>query len=194
VKHSKRRKTYLSRVQAVDLINSINNPAHRLIAKIQYFTGARASEVITIKKTDIFMEQEHKRIRIDIVGKGDKKEPIYLKDDMHMEIQPLYITDNHYLFLKNHEESWTPKLFRTKTESYYKRYSESLKKGAKECGLSLSTHDWRRSFTQSLKNQGADIIDIKKALRHESIITTERYFKDDPESIAKVSLRHQQGI
>ena len=54
-----KRKTFLSRDQAVDVINAIENKEHRLISKIQYFTGARASEVISIKKSDIYQESEY---------------------------------------------------------------------------------------------------------------------------------------
>jgi len=86
-------------------------------------------------------------------------------------------------------------------QTYYKRYYESIKEAARECDLEMSTHDWRRSFAQQLRDmkdeKGNNIIsvyDIKKALRHEKIETTERYFKDEPENIAKTMLRHQQGI
>ncbi len=189
-----KKKNFLTKSQSIDIINSINNGEHKLIAKIQYFTGARVSEVITIKKKDMIHEREYKRVRINIVGKGDKVNPIYLTDNILIDMQQCLLREGVYLFLKDQKNSLPEEQLIKKTESYYKRYYESIKGASKECGLDISTHDWRRSFSQSLRDAKVDIYDIKKALRHERIETTERYFKDEPEKIAKTMLTHQQGI
>lgn len=189
-----KKKNFLTKSQSIDIINSINNEEHKLIAKIQYFTGARVSEVISIKKKSMIHEKEYKRIRINIVGKGDKINPIYLTDNILLDMQPYLLREGTYLFLKDQKKSLTEEQLIKKTESYYKRYYESVKEAAKECGMDISTHDWRRSFSQSLRDAKVDIYDIKKALRHERIETTERYFKDEPEKTAKIMLSHQQGI
>lgn len=191
---SVRKKTYLSKKQAMEVLDKIKKPEHKLISKIQYFTGARASEVISIKKTNMFHETHYKRIRIDITGKGDKIEPIYLVDNIWHEIQPFFLSKSQYLFIKDDGEELDQERLRTKTETYYKRYYESLKEAVRECNLDMATHDWRRSFTQALRDGGADIFEIKKALRHESIETTQAYFQDDSETIAKITIKHQQGI
>ena len=57
----------------------------------------------------------------------------------------------------------------------------------------MVTHDWRRSFTQSLRQANVDIVEIKKALRHSRIETTEMYFQDDPKTIAETMLKHQRA-
>ncbi len=189
-----KKKTFLTKSQSIDIINSINNEDHKLIAKIQYFTGARVSEVISIKKKSMIHEKEYKRIRINIVGKGDKINPIYLTDNILLDMQPCLLREGVYLFLKDQKNILTEEQLIKKTGTYYKRYYESIKEAAKECNLNMSTHDWRRSFSQSLRDAKVDIYDIKKALRHERIETTERYFKDEPEKIAKTMLTHQQGF
>ena len=188
-----RKRNYLSRTQAKDIIDSMDNEEHKLISKIQYFTGARASEIISIKKDRILYETEFNRIKIDIIGKGGKIDPIYLGDNLWIELQPYMRNDGEYLFLKNCDNLDETKL-RDKTETYYKRYYESLKEAGHTIGLDIATHDWRRSFAQSIKQDGAGIEDVKRALRHSRLETTERYFKNDPEDIAKTMLRHQQGI
>ncbi len=188
-----RKRNYLSRTQAKDIIDSIDNEEHKLISKIQYFTGARASEIISIKKNNIVNETEFKRIKIDIIGKGGKIDPIYLGDNLWSEIQPYMINDGIYLFLKDCDNIDETKL-RSKTETYYKRYYETIKEAGHNFGLDIATHDWRRSFAQSIKQDGAGIEDVKRALRHSRIETTERYFNNDPEDIAKTMLKHQQGI
>ena len=188
------KKNFLSKEEAKTIINAIKKSDHRLIAKIQYLTGARASEVISIKKSNIHVERKYKRLRIDIVGKGDKIDPIYLDEGYYYEINQYILKKGNYLFFDIFFDELTEKQKMTKMESLYKRYYESLKNAAMETNLNISTHDWRRSFAQSLKEDGVDILDIKKALRHESIETTEKYFKDDPENIAKTMLKHQQAI
>ncbi len=199
-----RKKNFLTKQQSLDIIGAIGNEEHKLIAKIQYFTGARVSEVISITKDNMDHEREYKRVRIDIIGKGDKPNPIYLTDNILLDegMQPLIHRDSKYLFLKNHKILLSPEILLKKVETYYKRYNESLKEAAEECGVhNMSTHDWRRSFAQSLRdmkdNKGKEIFnvyDIKKALRHERMETTERYFEDEPEKTAKIMLTHQQGI
>jgi len=158
-----RKNTYIKREQAADIINAIDKQDHKLISKIQYFTGARASEVISIKKSDVKQEYQYKRIRIDIMGKGGRKESIYLRDDLWHEIQPFMLTDNRYLFLKDNREEWSDEVLRKKVETQYKRYYESLRSAAEECGIKFATHDWRRSFAQSIKQSGAGIEDVKSA-------------------------------
>lgn len=190
---STRKGTYMTRAQAKDVIDAIDNEEHKLIAKLQYFTGARASEVISIKKKDIMLESEFNRIKINITGKGGKFDPIYLGGNLWIELNEYTTKEGEYLFLNDCLGLDETKI-RTKTENYYKRYYESLKKAGKGMGLNIATHDWRRSFAQSLKKGGVQIEDVKKALRHASIKTTERYFKNDPEDIAKTMLKHQQGI
>ena len=187
-----KKRNFLTKSQAIDVINCINNQEHKLIAKIQYFTGARVSEVISIKKVHMIHEREYKRVRINVTGKGDKINPIYITDDILIDLRELILRQGPYLFLKDNILS--EEELRTKTVTYYKRYYESVKEAGRECNLDVSTHDWRRSFAQSLKDAKVEIYDIKKALRHERYETTERYFKDEPEKVAKTMLRHQQGI
>lgn len=188
-----KKKTYLKRHEALDIIDRIERPEHKLIAKIQYFTGTRASEVISIKSDNVLHEYEAYRIRIDIVSKGGKIEPIYLDDSIWIEMQPYVLLDREHLFLKD-ASGLSETKFWLKVENYYKMYYQSIRDAAAELNLKIGTHDWRRSFTQSIRDQGADIIEVQKALRHVKIETTERYFKDEPEKVAKTMLKHQKGI
>ncbi len=189
-----KKKNFLKKEQAIDVIHSIKKPEYKLIAKIQYFTGARVSEVISIKKSSIIHEKPEKRLRMNIVGKGDKVNPIYISDSILLEMQSLLMKSSAYLFIRDEGRILSEDELMVKVENYYKRYHKDLKDAARDCNLDVSTHDWRRCFAQSLRDNKVDTYDIKKALRHERIETTERYFKDESESIAKIMLKHQQGI
>ena len=102
------------------------------------------------------------------------------------------MTNGQYLFLQG--DNLSEKQLRTKTENYYKRYYESLRKAGLECGIKMATHDWRRSFAQSIIDNGASIYEAQRSLRHKDTSTTIRYFKDDPEKTAATMLKHQEGI
>ncbi|MCH8003905.1 MAG: site-specific integrase [Nanoarchaeota archaeon] len=194
VKKPSMKKNFVKKEDAKKIINNIKNPKYRLIAKIQYLTGSRASEVISIEKKYITLENKYNRIRIDIKGKGDKIDPIYLDVCYFLEINEYIRQKGNFLFFNELMDTLEEKKQMIKLESLYKRYYETLKNSSKDYDIRMGTHDWRRSFAQSLRESGVDILEIKKALRHENIETTERYFKDDPESIAKTMLTHQQGI
>ena len=114
----------------------------------------------------------------------------FVNEEQAMNIM---LENGPYLFIKSPIEIEEFKL-RTKVETYYKRYYESLKQSVSDLGFSIATHDWRRSFAESLKKKGIDIYDIKVALRHSSIKTTERYFENDPEKVATTMLKHQHAI
>lgn len=192
IKPTKRKKTYLTRTQAIEVIDSIENKEHRVVAIIQYFTGARASEAISIKKNNVIHEKEQKRIKINIESKGGRLEPVYLSDNLFFDLQPYMIGEGDYLFLKYNGDS--DKKERVKVETYYKRYYESLKKAAIECDIDMATHDWRRSFAQSVIKEGASIYEVQRSLRHKDTNTTIRYIEDDPEQTAATMLKHQAGL
>ncbi len=192
LKPTKRKKTYLTKTQALEVINSIDNEEHRVVAIIQYFTGARASEAISILKNNIIQELEQKRIKINIIGKGGGLEPVYLSDHVWHELQPFYVKPGAYMFLNC--ENISEEKLRTKTETYYKKYYESLKKAALENDIEMCTHDLRRSFAQSIINSGVNIYEVQRSLRHKDISTTTKYIEDDPEKTAATMLKHQEDL
>ena len=191
-KPTKRKKTYLTKNQAIEVINSISNKEHRVVAILQYFTGVRASEAISIKRENLIHEREQERIKINIESKGGKLEPVYLSDNLFFEIQPFLIIEKKYLFLN--QSILNEKEQRNKVECYYKRYWESLKKAAIECDIDMATHDWRRSFAQSIIKEGASIYEVQRSLRHKDTKTTIRYIEDDPEKTATTMLKHQATL
>ncbi len=188
-----KKNNYIYEEQAINLISYIRNNEHKLIAKIQYFTGAKANEVIGILKENISLESKEKRIRIDIVGKGDKINILYVDDNLWYEFQEYIRIEGPYLFIKTLTELKDSELW-GKTETYYKKYYESLKESARNLDLNIATHDLRKSFAQSLEKHGADMYEIKIALRQKNIEATKNILKNVSEKIAKTMLKHQTRI
>ena len=136
-----KKKHLITESQAMDIIHCIKKDNHKLIAKIQYFTGAKACEIISILKDNIVLESEDKRIRIDVIGKGDKINPIYLIDNLWPEFKLYIVNDGPYMFIDS-DKVLNNGILRKKIDTYYKRYYESLKEAANNLGLDMATHDW----------------------------------------------------
>ena len=188
-----KKRQLITESQAMDIIHCIKKEEHKLIAKIQYFTGAKACEAISILKDNIILESEDKRIRIDVVGKGDKINSLYLIDNLWPEFNLYIVNEGPYMFIET-DKVLNNELLRKKVETYYKRYYESLKEAANNLGLDMATHDWRKSFAEELKKHGADIYEVQIALRQIDTKTTRRIFKHGTEKIAASMLKHQTRI
>ena len=186
VKCKKVKANFVTKKQALEIINAIEKPVYSTIAKIEYFTGTRPSETISIRKDMVFHEHESNRVRIDMASGS-----IYIDDAIWPELQPYMLNDGAFLFLTKCNGELDKYDLNKKIMYVYNRYYESLKEAARDCGLELSPHDWRRSFAQSLKKEGFGIEEIKKALRHKKIETTRRYLDSEQESVAKTMLKHQ---
>lgn len=197
VRMSIKEKVFLSKAEAFQIINSIKNEQHRAIALIQYNTGARASEIITIEKKHIKFEKyqdngnEKDRVRIMIRGKGDKPRYIYLLPSLWKNIDPFYTKARRLLFID--DEGLVNLGFWSRVETAYKRYYESLQAAAKSCGFDIGTHDLRRSFANDLlKATNQDLFLVQKTLGHKDPMTTTRYLQNRNEAIAESMLEYQK--
>jgi len=186
-------KHFLPKETISQIINNIKNQQHKVMAMIQYNTGARASEIITIEKVSIRKEKygEKERIRIQLKGKGNKPRYVYMLMDFWKHIEPYHTNARRYLFIK---EPVTYYGFWTRVETVYHGYYDNLKEAAKECGYNISTHDLRRSFANNVRQETRDIFKIQQALGHTDINTTTKYLEEKKEDIADLMLKHQKDF
>lgn len=190
-----REKVFLTKEQAYQIINHIKNPLHKAMAILQYNTGARISEIITLKKSLISRQKinEFNVLRFGIRGKGNVPRYVYVIVDFWKYIQPYYESCRAYPFMDKKDKPIPALEFWDRVRTIYKRYYESLKAAAKECGLNIGTHDLRRSFADDLRKE-TDIFHVQKTLGHKSIDTTTRYLKVSNEEIANAMLNHQKDF
>lgn len=195
IKAPLREKVFLSKEEANRLINSIKDKMHKDIALLQYNTGTRASEVLSIRKNKISrqMANGNEVIRINIIGKGSKTRPVYLLSHFWEVLEPYYNNCIDYLFLKDKHNQVTYLTFWQRVENAYKYYYASLKLAAKKCDLNLSTHDLRRSFGEDIKNE-TDILVAQKALGHADIRTTTKYLNVKDQEIINSMLARQENF
>lgn len=144
---------------------------NKAMLELMYSSGLRISELISLKISDIDLDNGYVRC----FGKGKKERivPIgeyaldYLKkyiNEYRDTMKKGYYTEN--IFLNNHGKSMTRQGFFL-----------IVKKIAKEKNIdkNITPHMLRHSFATHLLNNGADLRTIQEMLGHSSITTTQIY-------------------
>lgn len=132
-------------------------------------TGWRLIEVKRLRKDDLYLNSDIPKVRVRQKGGNQKLVPVsteavkILRNRMSLDIV-FPVTDSHL----NH----------------------CLKRGCEKLGIKLQTpltvHSLRRAFGTNLSNNGVNLFLVQKALRHKSIITTQRYIKPNDSQLSKV--------
>ncbi|PIV45020.1 MAG: hypothetical protein COS25_01950 [Candidatus Nealsonbacteria bacterium CG02_land_8_20_14_3_00_37_10] len=154
--------------------NKIVALRNRAILETFFSTGARISELINIKLSDI-----DKNGRIFIMGKGKKERFVYLTPRAQKHIKK-YLevrgeTDSPYLFVP-----YRGKNVNLKNKKLSPNYlEEKIKKYRELLGLNIpvTPHGLRRAFATYLAEKGASVAAIQILLGHESLDTTTRYVR-----------------
>jgi integrase/recombinase XerC len=164
-------KKYMSMDEQLKLIKHLNqlnnnktNQTHRLVLILILTTGARKSEIAKLKPADIDFENDI----ILLNGKGEKQRyaSLYqpIKEDLKKYIEK-YSTENLIFTYGGKQMSHTT-------------INGMLEKHLELAGLDTdySPHDLRHACASAMFNNGASLEEVKMALGHESISTTEKVY------------------
>jgi integrase/recombinase XerD len=152
-----------------------------------YSCGIRVSELINLKISELFLEDEF----IRVIGKGDKQRltPIGESAVKHINIYKNEVR-NHLKI----DDKFKDTLFINRFGKSISRISvftiiKSLviKAGIKK---TVSPHTFRHSFATHLIDGGADLRAVQEMLGHESITTTEIYTHLDREYLKQTILNY----
>lgn len=186
--------TYLPDHILRKVINNMENQMYSDIAMLQYLTGARAREIITLRaeKIDYTEDSGQKVIRLWLEAKGGKERPAFLRIDYNSLLSKYMDGKPGFLFLPErcmYEDPFDIE----RTVSNIRTYVyNSLRASARSLGISnIGTHDLRRNASESMRRKGARIEDVKDVLGHSNISTTSRYFDHNPDNIRRSILSHQ---
>ena len=147
---------------------------NQAILETLFSTGARISELINIKLSDI-----DKNGRIFIRGKGKKERFVYLTPRAqkciknYLAVRPP--TDSPYLFVPSRGKnihSKNKKISANYLQDRIKKYRELL-----GLNIPVTPHGLRRAFATYLAERGASVAAIQILLGHESLDTTTRYVR-----------------
>ncbi|VXB04705.1 site-specific tyrosine recombinase XerD [Maribacter litoralis] len=178
----------LSETEIDNLINAIDlstpeGERNRAMLETLYGCGLRVSELIGLKISDLFFEEDF----IKVTGKGDKQRFVPIS-----EVNKKYIDiyRNEIRVHLNIQEGFQDILFLNRRGKQLTRAMifTIVKNLAVAIGLqkNISPHTFRHSFATHLLENGADLRAIQQMLGHESITTTEIYMHVDRSHLSEV--------
>lgn len=173
VSDNRRHERYLSPEEAQRLLETVYGSSNKLLPFIVAFlllTGCRKREVLDARWEHIDLDRGVLTIPLSKSGK-----PRYV---------PLSLAAQQVLLQARAMTRQTPGsdcsdgwVFpNPKTGAPFVRIQESWDTARRRAGLkALRIHDLRHSFASALVNSGMTLYEVKEALGHSSIVTTERY-------------------
>lgn len=171
-----------SLIFAVDLTTN-EGERNRAMLETLYGCGLRVSELVSLKISDLFFEEEF----IKITGKGNKQRFVPISDLTQKYIE-IYrnSTRKHITIQKGFEDTLFlnrrgKQLTRAMIFTIIKNLAVKI-----ELNKTISPHTLRHSFATHLLENGADLRSIQLMLGHESITTTEIYVHLDRKFLAQV--------
>ena len=165
-RNDKRLPVVLSKAEVNKILNTENNPKHRLLLTLVYSSGLRVSEVVVLKREHIDISRGVICIKL---GKGRKDRFTILSE------KAASLLNEYYSIFAI--KTW---IFPGQNPSKHLsiRSAQSIfEKALHKAGIQkdISIHSFRHTFATHLLENGTDIRYIQALLGHSSIRTTERY-------------------
>lgn len=159
---------------------------NRTIIEVLFSCGLRVSELITLKLSNLFLDEKF----IRVIGKGSKERLVPISDYAIKQLDFWFI-DRNEMNIKAGEEDY---VFLNRRGSHLTRTMIliMIKQLGAEAGIEkrISPHTLRHSFATALLEGGADLRTIQEMLGHERIGTTEIYTHIDTTTLRKEILEH----
>ena len=162
---------------------------NRAIIEVLFSCGLRVTELVTLKLTDLFLEERFVRI----MGKGSKERLVPISKKA-IKLLKLWFVDRNLMNIKPGEEDY---VFLNRRGKHLTRVMILLmvKQQAEVAGITktISPHTLRHSFATALLEGGADLRAIQALLGHESIGTTELYTHMDMTVLKQEIMKHPRN-
>jgi len=159
---------------------------NRAIIEVLFSCGLRVSELINLKLSSLYLEEQYVRI----IGKGSKERLVPISESAIKELR-LWFDYRQHMNIKPGEEDY---VFLNRRGSHLTRTMIliMIKQQAVLARIhkTISPHTLRHSFATALLEGGADLRVIQALLGHESIGTTEIYTHIDTSTLRREILEH----
>lgn len=170
---------------AIDL-SKWEGQRNRAIIEVLFSCGLRVSELVNLKLSDLFTQEQYVRI----LGKGSKERLVPISPRAIKELD-YWFMDRREMKIKPGEEDF---VFLNRRGAHLTRVMIliMIKETAVAAGIqkTISPHTLRHSFATALLEGGADLRAIQAMLGHESIGTTEIYTHIDMSTLREQILNH----
>lgn len=183
--------TVLSVEEVLAILDSVDlsrpeGHRNRAILEVLYSCGLRVSELVNLKISDLFLDEQF----IRVFGKGSKQrlvpigEPAIKAIGFYRQVRdagPVSKSAEDILFLNRRGSKMTREMV-----------FHIVKEQAEAAGIrkNVSPHTFRHSFATHLVENGADLRAVQDMLGHESILTTEIYTHVSSKQWMKNILEH----
>ncbi len=172
-------------ISAIDL-SKPEGQRNRAIIEVLYGSGLRVSELINLKISNIYFDENYMLIE----GKGSKQRLVPLSEEAVQQIGYWRLDRNRLDIAKGNEDF----LFLNRRGSKLSRAmiftiikDLTVISGIKK---NVSPHTFRHSFATHLLENGANLRAIQQLLGHESITTTELYTHIDVQYLRETILMY----
>jgi len=137
-----------------------------MIIDILYSTGLRRAELINLKKSDIYFDDQV----IKVLGKRNKERLVPMLPDLvkKLKLYSINIKEDSFLLQSKNGNKISPSTIYRVVNKYLRSISTKTK---------ISPHVLRHTFATHILNNGADINSIKEILGHKSLASTQIYTK-----------------
>ena len=170
---------------AIDL-SKWEGQRNKAIIETLFSCGLRVSELVNLKKSDIYEEEKFVRV----MGKGSKERLVPISETALKQINYWYM-DRNLMKIKPGEEDY---VFLNRRGAHLTRTMIliMIKNTARDAGITktISPHTLRHSFATALLKGGADLRVIQALLGHEDIGTTEIYTHLENSDLRREVLEH----
>lgn len=184
IRYEEKPREALAQVELEYLRMACKTIRERAMIEFLYSTGARVSELTTIKKTDINWYEKS----VHLFGKGRKHRTSYLNAKAEVALK-------EYLESRNDDCEY---LFATIKKPYRNLHKDGVEKivrniacrASNNIGKHVTPHILRHTTATTALQSGMPIADISKLLGHESIDTTMIYAKSSLEDVRSGHKKH----
>ena len=177
----------IDRIQSAIDLSKEEGHRNKAIIETLYSCGLRVSELINLKISDLYFDEEYIRVK----GKGNKERLIPISKKAIEEIKNYFENRRNLQPIEKKHEDYVFLNRRGKKLSRIMIFT-IIKQLAAAAGIekNISPHTFRHSFASHLIERGADLRSVQEMLGHESIITTEIYTHIDRHFLKQTIIEH----
>ena len=187
----KRHERYLSAEEAQQLLQVVSKSQNKLlpyIVALLLLTGCRRREVLEARWENIDLERGLLTIPLSKNGKPRYVPLSPAAQNILLGAKALVVS------LMGSEQAANGWVFpNPKTRKPFCKMQSGWMRARRLAGLEgLRVHDLRHSFASALVNRGMTLYDVKEALGHSSVITTQRYAHLAPQRLMQAACEAQE--
>lgn len=177
----------------INYLNNIKDLKKLTIICVLYETGARVSEFINIKLSDLNLSDN---ASITLYGKGNKTRIVPISQELvkviNKYLKEIYINyNNDYLFYSNYKKKYNRKSINYLIDTLIKQLHNSY---PKYFNGDYHPHSFRHTKATHLYNNGTPLLYVKEFLGHSTISSTEIYATPDSKKQREEILKNSELI